>query len=482
MTKNKYGVACCSVVLLSLIFFSTACFSASRALVRFAYTYHAELTQQRFQQSFNNRLNAELDMVCASDVTVTLESYENHPSKLIERVSTLFQVRAKLCINGIKNLHRLENLTGLSDRIHAFDGDRYVLFASESSVRMESSLGHIAILYQDPDNLFFSPVITFSADSVFDLEASESNFMYFIKGGLSHIDGRLRANYFFDHYSDLVMKDGRYIEKYKILETQQRDLKAFDHNVVKELDKTQPYNFFSANCSTKLLNLLMSSKKSKTKLAGFESPANHLNQLISDGHIKYESTLLDGTEASHFSFIDKNHLKRSTVYPSEISLRSDSNDYQIELTAFSTNRSWDETRPRYYDSKLASFSFFTNSRDVEFTLIETNTINSYQLDGASSFLTLGYDDSFKAHYYRGGGYYVSNLGGAINIGCDIDRGCGVFTAFVYHKKNHSFKTTLKSDREGNEFKFKYLMYITPQLNTSYSYKSKSNWIGLSLRF
>jgi len=482
MINKYYGVWYYSVIFVLLTSFSTESFSASRALVRFTYKFHSELSLPRFQEAFQQRLRTELNLVCLSDNFGEFTFHEEHPSKVIKRVNSIFQNRAELCVDGKQNLSRIDELTSLSSRILNFKEDRFVLFASESSVRVESSLGHIAILYQDPANLLFSPTITFSADNINDLEEKQSFLTYYLKGGFSHLDGRLSANYFFDHYSDLVKGDGRAIEKYKILGSAPSGLKRFDQDIFENLEQTQPYNFFFENCSTRLLNLLLEAKDEKFRLGGFESPARHIDRLIKSGHIEYESTLNGTSENLGFSYVDGDYLKNSTIYPSQIAILGDFEKSKVELTLYSTTRPVYGAETRYYDSKVASLTLFPDQPHVGFTLVETNAINDYPLGGASSFLNLGYRSSIDAHYYRGIGFFRFNLGAAINIGCDIKRGCGALTAVVFHKSVHEITATLKSDKEGNLLKLNYLFQINPRLRAFLRHESKSTWIGVGVRF
>lgn len=482
MINKYYGVVYYSVIIFLLFSFSVESTAASRALVRFTYKFHSELSLPRYQEAFQHRLSAELNLVCRGYSLTEFAFHAEHPSKIIKRINDIFQDRAGLCADGNKNLSRINELTDLSSRISNFTGDRFVLFASESSVRVESSLGHIAILYQDPANLFFSPTIMFSADSFYELEGKESLLTYYLKGGLSHLDGRLSVNYFFDHYSDLVKADGRNIEKYRLVGSVSNSLKSFDRDIIENLDKTQSYNFFSKNCSTHLLNLLLEAEDEEFRLGGFESPARHLDRLIKSGHLEYESTLNSTSKKLGFSYVDRDYLKNSTIYPSQIAVLSDSERSKVEFTVYSTSRPVYGAQTRYYDSKVASLTLFPDQSHVDVTLVEKNAIHSYPHGGTSSFLNLGYRSSIDAHYYRGIGFFRSNLGAAISIGCDINRGCGTLTAVVFHKGEHEITATLKSDREGNLLKFNYFFQINPRFRAFFRHESKSTWIGGGVRF
>jgi|ETN07SMinimDraft_1059922.scaffolds.fasta_scaffold07805_5 hypothetical protein len=482
MLNKYYGVVHYSVIIFLLVFFSPESNAASKALVRFTYKFHSDFSLPKYQEAFQQRLSTELNLICHTDTTIKFQFRPEHPSETIKRVNNIFQNRATLCPAGNKNLAQIDELTSLQSQISSFSGDRFILFASESTVRVESSLGHIAILYQDPENLFFSPAIMFSADSFYSLEEEQSSIAYYLKGGLSHLNGRFSVNYFFDHYHDLAKRDKREIQKYKILDSNPGHIKHFDKHIIENLGKTQPYNFFYKNCSTNLLNLLLEAKEEKLRVSGFEPPAKHIDQLIKHGHLEYESTLSSKFENHEFSYIDQNYLKHSTRYPSDLSLQSDFKRSIIEFTAIKFSQPSSGMETRYYDSKIAGLTLFPDQSRVGIELIEKNVINDYSDNRASSFLNIEYVNSLNAHYYGGIGLFRSGSGVAINVGCDIKRGCGILTAIALHTRKHEIVATLKSDNEGNLFKLNYRIKINSRFNTFLRYELDSTWIGGGVRF
>ncbi len=482
MQVKKCGIVFYSATLLLIALFTAEVFAASKALVRFSYKLHSELTLPEFQRAYIQRLNQELNLVCPNKNSISLSTFENTPNKLVRRVNSLFQIRATQCSHGQDNLNNLESLVTLRQHINNFTENRYIVFASESTLRMESSLGHIAILYLEPENLFFSPTVSFSANGIHETEGSLSSIEYYYKGGFSHLEGGVRINYFFDHYWDLVKQDGRYLEKYKIKDNEKKLLIRFDEQVIESLGVKKKYNFFSANCSTELFNMLLKAKEEKFQVDSFEPPAKHLIKLIELGHIEYESTILHNFEGIKVNYYDQNHLKNSNIYPSHLEALNDTKYTKLSFFLYQKNRPWNGYQEKFEISRMGGISYEQEQSKGGLTLLEQETIQNFKTDGISSFLGVDYRNSLNAFYYAGYGLYSNGLGAATNIGCNIKRGCGVLTSFIYSKGTHDLKLSYLTDRYAKDFSFYYLAQVYQRLSMSYKYQHKKSWFGFRLKF
>jgi|GEM_PF-2904968 len=482
MQAKKCGIVFYSATLLLISIFTSEVFASSNALVRFTYKLHSELALPEFQSAYIKRLNQELNLVCPSEAPISLSKFENTPNKLVRRVNSLFQARANQCLHGQDNLNNLESLVALKQHLSNFTENRYIVFASESTLRMESSLGHIAILYLEPENLFFSPTVSFSADGIHETEGSLSSIEYYFKGGFSHLEGEVRINYFFDHYWDLVKQDGRYLEKYKIIDNKQNLLIRFDELIIKSIGVKKNYNFFSANCSTELFNMLLEAKEEKIKVDSFEPPAKHLTKLIELGHIEYESTILHSFEDIKLNYYDQNHLKNSNIYPSHLEAFNDTKYTNLSFFLYQKNRPWNGYQEKFEVSRMGGIFYEQEQSKGGLTLLEQSTIQNYKTDGISSFLRVDYRNSLNAYYYAGYGLYSNGLGAATSIGCNIKRGCGVLASVIYSHGTHDLQLSYLADRYAKDLSFHYLAQISQRLSMSFKYQYKKSWLGLGLKF
>jgi hypothetical protein len=482
MQSKKYRVAFYSVIFFLITAITTQVSAASKALIRFTYKLHPELSSPEFQNAYIQRLNFELNLVCKRKGWVTLNSFEDTPHKLVQKINKLFKIRASQCSQGQNNLNNLDFFIDLKQRIYNFTGDRYVIFASESTLRMESSLGHIAILYLEPENIFFSPTISFSADSIHKLEVPISTVEYYFKGGFSNLNGEVRADYFFDHYWDLVKQDGRNLEKYKIIDNGKNLLNKFDNLLTKSFGKKDNYNFFSKNCSTKLLNMLLEAKEDSMQVKSFEPPAKHLTQLIELGHIKYEETIQQNQDGIKLNYFDQHYLKNSNIHPSSIEILNDSHYSNLSIFIYEKKRPWNGYQNKYEISRIGGIEYEQKKDKGVLTLIEKSTLQDFETDGISSFIGMGYRNSITGYYYAGYSLYSNGIGTAASIGCNIKRGCGVLTSFIYSHDIHDLQLSYLVDQNSNDFSLHYFNQFSRRLMISLKYQSEKSWIGFRIKF
>ena len=94
--------------------------------------------------------------------------------------------------------------------------DLYIVFASENGHKSESSVGHLAFLYDFEDVLFFDNIVTYYAVDFPETDRGTHTISSYLKGSFGELNGNFINYPFHDALHDYLVLEDRIVTKYKL--------------------------------------------------------------------------------------------------------------------------------------------------------------------------------------------------------------------------------------------------------------------------
>lgn len=232
----------------------------------------------------------------------------------------------------------------------------FVVFCTETIEQIESSFGHVSIYYENSDLPYFNNLLAFIANEFSDPITAKTNINDYLSAAFSQIPGKVIDVPYFDYFHKNAVQEGRTIVKYE-LNLKQDEKIDFNSKIWLLAHTNSAYNFFTANCSSELVELILDVVGHKKKSMAFSTPVSQLRFLIDNNIITYHNA----------SYVEKNNkLFKMTVNNSEIFNAAKRTYYHSIGIGFSGDKLDLETELFASNRPLKGMSF----RDFNITLLK----------------------------------------------------------------------------------------------------------------
>lgn len=402
VSKALLGFA---LILFSLLSFAD--YVPSRETVKYTYIFYKQLAINiELQKSLSNRISQESHSknCITPDIIAKYAPIYKTPRGFIDALT-------KFTNNECEVNNGSNSKTISSTELEKYS--LYILFSSEWSKNIESSLGHIRLAFMKDDAFMFDPVFTFSAYNFYSPETQKASFSKYINAVINSVDGKYSQSYFFDSYYDTVINESREIHRFKV--NSAINIEDFYEELLLTTQKITDYNFFTKNCSSESLNLINTRIEKSTPIKAFTPPSKQLSTLINNNTINYLDTFIVTSPDVRLK-LSSNELDE--VIYDRLSSISSSSTPDLSFTLY------ESPRPKYgyldFFSKTKALQINTNlnNKRTSISLMSKTIIDSISRNAPSFAFDLGYN--INSQVYIGVGEALEKYGFSTMIGYSND--------------------------------------------------------------
>ncbi len=270
-----------------------------------------------------------------------------------------------ILMNQPKNLKEMSNAEWVQ---YVKQAELYIVFASENGHKPETSVGHLAFLYDFKDVLFFDNIVTYYAIDFSESETGNPTINSYLEGTFGELNGNFINYPFHDALYDYLILENRIVSKYK-LNLDKIEREEID-NAIWEINQNTPkYNFFKRNCAYELMTVLgntfsLNEKYLFTNGYIIRTPAELIRSLKSKKIITYEGTyryLLKEDKKVEIIFDkDSKYDTAMKSYAQQYNVSFSKDTTKFGFTLFQSSRPYNGLANQKSSIALLDFTFFIN--------------------------------------------------------------------------------------------------------------------------
>lgn len=260
-------------------------------LSRFVFKYYNTLNIDDFSQSLIDQINyynPNLDTSFVNNYILNNDISPGELVRLIENKNLLYT--GNIVYQNIYDLSQLSKKDWLEIQLRS---EIYLVYTSESGRNVESSFGHISLLYKNKDinqNKYFFQNVAFLADNFIDEFTGRPTVINYCRGAFSSLSGDFVIYPFHDSIYQNMIIEGRTISLYKINLTDYEKIEI-GQNIWKQRSVNKFYNFFIRNCLTEIIKILPGIDE-LIKVYSFRTPSEIVRILENKRYIEYVGTYI----------------------------------------------------------------------------------------------------------------------------------------------------------------------------------------------
>ena len=334
-------------------------------LTRFIFKYCNLLSTP----DFKNTLKKNIPLYYPNfDIKEIDDYFENNtaikPGNLV-RFLEKFIKPDNMLVNQSNNIKEMSSTEWVQ---YVKQAELYIIFASENGHTPETSVGHLAFLYDFEDVLFFDNIVTYYAIDFSDPDTGKPTINSYLQGAFGELNGNFINYPFHDALYDYLILEDRIVSKYKLnLDDIKRE--KID-NTIWQINQNAPkYNFFKRNCAFELMAVLgsifsINERYLFTNGYIIRTPAELIRSLKRKGIVTYEGSyryLLK--EDSKVEIIFDKDSKYDTAiksYAQQYNISSSKDGNEFDFTLFQSSRPYNGLNKRKSNIALLNFTLIIN--------------------------------------------------------------------------------------------------------------------------
>ena len=364
ITKNIKRATLFVALFISIISFAIGSENTlQKDLTRFIFKYYNLLTIP----DFKNTLKKEICFYYPNFNIAQIDNYfENNknikPGDLVRFLEKNIDQSNNAFINQSNNLR---NITSEQWIQYVKQADLYIIYTSENGHKSESSLGHLAFLYDFEDVLFFDDIVTYFAINFSETETGKPTINSYLEGAFGELNGSFINYPFHDALHEYLFLENRIVSKYK-LNTDEIKREKIDYAIWHFNQNSPKYNFFKNNCASEMMKVLGDVFSIDQNYA-FKTPAELVRNLENKKIIKYEGAyryvLKEDNKLEIIFDEDKKYNTAIKSYVQEYSVSSDKSKNTFGFTFFQSSRPYNGLSKRKSSIALLDFNFLLNKKN-----------------------------------------------------------------------------------------------------------------------
>lgn len=247
----------------------------------------------------------------------------------------------------------------------------YIVFASENGHKSESSVGHLAFLYDFEDFLFFDNIVTYYAVDFPETNRGTPTISSYLQGSFGELNGNFINYPFHDALHDYLVLEDRIVTKYKLnLNETQRS--KIDNAIWQINQKSPKYNFFKRNCAYEIMTILghifpINENYLFSKGYIIRTPAELIRSLKKKKIVTYEGSyrylLKEDNKIDIIFDKDSKYDTAMKSYAQQYNLNSSKAGNSFSFTFFQSSRPYDGLNKIRSSIKVLDFTFLENQVD-----------------------------------------------------------------------------------------------------------------------
>jgi len=338
-------------------------------ITRFIFKYYDLLTIPDFKSTlkketlfyYPNFKTNEIDNYFENNKTI-------NPGDLVRFLEKLIDKSNSILINQSNDLREITSDEWVQ---YVKQADLYIIFASENGHKSESSVGHLAFLYDFEDVLFFDNIVTYYAIDFSETETGNPTINSYLKGSFGELNGNFINYPFHDALHDYLILEDRIVSKYKLnLDEIKRE--EIDNAIWQVNQNTPKYNFFKRNCATELMTVLgdvfsVNEKYLFTNGYIIRTPAELIRSLKNKGIVTYEGSyrylLKEDNKLEIIFDQDSKYDTAMKSYAQQYNISSSKVGNTFGFTFFQSSRPYNGLSKRRSSIALLDFSLLVNQAD-----------------------------------------------------------------------------------------------------------------------
>ena len=334
-------------------------------LTRFIFKYCNLLSTP----DFKNTLKKNIPLYYPNfDINKIDDYFENNkaikPGNLVRFLEKFIKPH-NLLVNQSTNIKEMSSTEWVQ---YVKQAELYIVFASENGHTPESSVGHLAFLYDFEDVLFFDNIVTYYAIDFSDPDTGNPTISSYLEGAFGELNGNFINYPFHDALYDYLILEDRIISKYKLnLDEIKRE--RID-NTIWQINQNAPkYNFFKRNCAFELMTVLgdifpINERYLFSNGYIIRTPAELMRSLKRRGIVTYEGSyryLLKEDSKVEIIF-DKDSKYDTSIrsYSQQYNISSSKDGNKFDFTLFQSSRPYNGLNKRKSNISLLNFTFRLN--------------------------------------------------------------------------------------------------------------------------
>ena len=369
--------------------------------------------------------------------------------------------------------------------------DLYIVFASENGHKSESSVGHLAFLYDFEDALFFDNIVTYYAVNFSETKTGNPTIDSYLEGAFGELNGNFVNYPFHDALYDYLILEDRIVSKYKLnLDETKRE--KID-NAIWQVNQNSPkYNFFKRNCATELMTVLggvfsINEKYLFTNGYIIRTPAELIRSLKNKGIVTYEGSYryLSKEDDKLEIIFDKDNKYDTAMksYAQQYNISSSKVGNTFGFTFFQSSRPYNGLSKRRSSVALLDFNLLVNHKndlDVIFNPIKFKYYFPIVNNLGIKIDLNNLDD--KWNYPAESGLYLDfgNIRTEINYQYIIQNSENIYNLQIYYSNSFLDVMVGKNNFNGNDNLFCGVqLFLTDNFSINLSSDFSINNFGIS---
>ena len=339
-------------------------------LTRFIFKYYDLLTVPDFKNTLKTNISFHYPNFNTNEIDDYFENNKTiNPGDLVRFLEKLIDKSNYVLIAKSNDLRDMTSEQWVQ---YVKQAELYIVFASENGHKSESSVGHLAFLYDFEDVLFFDNIVTYYAVDFSETKTGNPTINSYLQGAFGELHGNFINYPFHDALYDYLILEDRIVTKYKLnLDEIKRE--KID-NVIWEINQNTPkYNFFNRNCAYELITVLGHAFTVNEKYLfsnGYiiRTPAELIRSLKNKGIVTYEGSyryiLKEDNKVEIIFDKDSEYDTAMKSYAQQYNINSRKAGNTFGVTLFQSSRPYDGLSKR-----KSSIGF------LDFTLLENQSGN-----------------------------------------------------------------------------------------------------------
>jgi len=270
-----------------------------------------------------------------------------------------------MLVNQSNNLKEMSSAEWIQ---YVKEAELYIVFASENGHKPESSVGHLAFLYDFEDVLFFDNIVTYYAIDFSESETGNPTINSYLEGTFGELNGNFINYPFHDALYDYLILENRIVSKYK-LNLDEIEREEIDNAIWQVNQNTPKYNFFKRNCAFELMTVLAGTFSINEKYLfsnGYiiRTPAELIRSLKSKKIVTYEGSyrylLKEDNKVEIIFDKDSKYDTAMKSYAQQYNISFSEDGNKFGFTLFQSSRPYNGLTKQKSSIALLDFTFFIN--------------------------------------------------------------------------------------------------------------------------
>ena len=372
-SRSKKNIQSATLFVALLISISSFAIGAEttlqKDLTRFIFKYYNLLTISDFKSTLKKEISFYYPKFNIDEIDGYFQNNKAiKPGDLVRFLEKLIDKSNNILLGQSKDLREMTSDEWVQ---YVKQAELYIIYASENGHKSESSVGHLAFLYDFEDLLFFDNIVTYFAIDFLEIETGKPTINSYLEGAFGELHGSFINYPFHDALHEYLLLEDRIVSKYKLnLDEIKRE--EIDNAIWQVNQSTPKYNFFNNNCATELMRVLgdvFSINERYLFSNGYiiRTPAELVRSLKSKGIVTYEGAyryiLKEDNKVEIIFDKDSKYDTAMKSYTQQYSISSSKAGNTFGFTFFQSSRPYNGLSKRKSSIVLLDFTLLVNQAD-----------------------------------------------------------------------------------------------------------------------